>query len=176
MDVATMNKLLSVGVQNGASDIHFRPGDPPMYRVNGTLRGLKTEKLLAAHTRQIALNLIREPEVREKIDSLQEYDTSYGLEGVSRFRVNLYRQRGSLAAVLRIIPNDVPSCDGLGLPPVFMRCGICQSSEASYSVPFVSIEARCHRRALSIAFIRCLGGISSVGASLVHHKGAAPSC
>ncbi len=116
-----MNKLLGVGVQNGASDIHFRPGDPPMYRVNGTLRGLKTEKLLPAHTRQIALNLIREDAVKAQIDTLQEYDTSYGLDGVSRFRVNLYRQRGSLAAVLRIIPNDVPTIDGLGLPQVVKK-------------------------------------------------------
>ena len=116
-----MNKLLGVGVQNGASDIHFRPGDPPMYRVNGALRGLKTEKLTAAHTRQLALNVIRDQAAREGIDTLQEFDTSYTLDGISRFRVNVYRQRGSLAVVLRIIPNEVPTLDGLNLPPVLKQ-------------------------------------------------------
>jgi twitching motility protein PilT len=113
-----MNKLLAVGVQNGASDIHFRPGDAPTYRVNGSLRALKGERLEAAQTRQVALNLISDPEVQKTIDSLQEYDTSYGVAGVSRFRVNIYRQRGSLSAILRIIPAKIPTIDELKLPPV----------------------------------------------------------
>jgi twitching motility protein PilT len=107
-----------VGVQNGASDIHFRPGDPPIYRFNGVLRPLKMERLTAEQTREVALQLIAEQEVRERIDSIKEHDASYGLAGVARFRVNIYRQRGSLAIILRIIPATVPSIDGLGLPEV----------------------------------------------------------
>jgi twitching motility protein PilT len=107
-----------VGVQNGASDIHFRPGDPPIYRVNGVLRPLRTEKLLPEHTREVALHLIHDESAKELIDTLQEHDASYGLAGVGRFRVNIYRQRGTLAVILRIIPNNVPTIDGLGLPPV----------------------------------------------------------
>src|SRR4051812_18011635 len=121
MDKETMNKLLTVGVQNGASDIHFRPGDPPTYRVNGTLRALKAEKLLPAHTKQIALNLISDALVQNKIDSVQEWDGSYGVQGVGRFRVNVFRQRNSLAAILRIIPHDVPTLDSLGLPAVLKK-------------------------------------------------------
>ena len=113
-----MNQLLAVGVQNGASDIHFRPGDPPTYRVNGVLRGLKSDKLTPQHTRQIALNLIGDPRVREGVDSLQEHDTSYSVPGAARFRVNIYRQRGSLSAILRIIPAEPPTMETLGLPPV----------------------------------------------------------
>ena len=93
-----MNKLLTLGVQSGASDIHFRPGDPPTYRVNGVLRPLKTEPLVPAHTRQLALNVIIDAAVQSNIDALSEYDTSYTLQNVSRFRVNVYRQRGRLAA------------------------------------------------------------------------------
>ncbi|RYG66314.1 type IV pili twitching motility protein PilT, partial [bacterium] len=103
MDLEAFQKLLSVGIQYGASDIHFRPGDPPTYRVNGTLAPLKVDKLKPSDTRAIALHVIRDPAVRDGIDSVREHDTSYSLPGVSRFRVNVYRQRGSLALVLRII-------------------------------------------------------------------------
>ncbi|HZH74654.1 MAG TPA: type IV pilus twitching motility protein PilT [Archangium sp.] len=118
MDQATLNKLLTVGVQNGASDIHFRPGDPPIYRVNGVLRPLKMEKLHPDHTKQVALHIISDPLTKSQIDAVQEYDTSYGLPGVARFRVNIYRQRGTLACILRIIPDEIPTIDGLGLPQV----------------------------------------------------------
>ncbi|MFL5322286.1 MAG: type IV pilus twitching motility protein PilT [Myxococcaceae bacterium] len=121
MDKETMNKLLTVGVQNGASDIHFRPGDPPTYRVNGSLRALKAEKLLPAHTKQIALNLISDALVQNQIDAVQEWDGSYGVQGVGRFRVNVFRQRNSLAAILRIIPQDVPTIASLGLPDVLKK-------------------------------------------------------
>jgi len=118
MDLESFQKLLSVGIEYGASDIHFRPGDPPTYRVNGTLAPLKVDKLKASDTRAIALHVIRDVNVRDNVDGIQEYDTSYSLPGVSRFRVNVYRQRGSLALVLRIIPAVIPTVEQLGLPPV----------------------------------------------------------
>ncbi|WP_414654138.1 type IV pilus twitching motility protein PilT [Hyalangium sp.] len=105
-------------MQNGASDIHFRPGDPPIYRVNGVLRPLRTEKLAPEHTREVALHLIHDPEIKNRVDAIQEHDSSYGLVGVARFRVNIYRQRGTLAIILRIIPANVPTIEGLGLPEV----------------------------------------------------------
>ena len=118
MDAVTMNKLLAVGVQNGASDIHFRPGDPPTYRVNGSLRALKADRLGPEQTKQVVLNLISDPAVHSRIDTLQEFDTSYAVTGVSRFRVNIYRQRGSLSAILRIIPAKIPTLEDLKLPEV----------------------------------------------------------
>lgn len=113
-----MNKLLTYGVQNGASDIHFRPGDPPTFRVAGVLRPIKGDKLGPTHTRQIAQNVISNPAQQSQVDTLQELDTSYTLAGVARFRVNVYRQRGSLAVVLRVIPTEVPTLDSLKLPPI----------------------------------------------------------
>jgi twitching motility protein PilT len=113
-----MNKVLTYGVQNGASDIHFRPGDPPTFRVGGQLRAIKGDKLSPAHTRQLALNVIVDSLVQTQVDKVQEYDTSYMLAGVARFRVNVYRQRGSLALVLRVIPSEVPTLEGLNLPPI----------------------------------------------------------
>lgn len=121
MDQTTLNKLLSVGVQNGASDIHFRPGDPPIYRVNGVLRPLKMDKLVPDQTKQVAMHIISDQLVKAQIDSLQEFDTSYSVQGVARFRVNVYRQRGSLACILRIIPDEIPNIDALGLPQVLKK-------------------------------------------------------
>jgi twitching motility protein PilT len=121
LDRDTMNRLLTLGAQNGASDIHFRPGDPPTYRVNGALRTLKGEKLGANDTRAIALTLISDPELQAKIDTVQEFDGSYSVPGVSRFRANVYRQRGSLSIIMRIIPAEIPTIDSLGLPQVLKK-------------------------------------------------------
>jgi twitching motility protein PilT len=110
--------LLSTGVQHGASDIHLKAGDPPTYRVNGSLVPAKYDKLTPADTTLICAQLLKGSEVEDKLDALQEYDTSFSIPGVSRFRVNVYRQRGTLAAVLRIISSKVPQLEELGLPPV----------------------------------------------------------
>jgi twitching motility protein PilT len=110
--------LLAAGVQHGASDIHLKVGDPPTYRVNGELSPLKYERLRPADTQQICGFLIQDPAVKAQLGELQEYDTSFSLPGVSRFRVNIYRQRGSLSLVLRIVPQKVPLVEDLGLPGI----------------------------------------------------------
>lgn len=113
--------LLAAGVQHGASDIHLKVGDPPTYRVNGTLAPLKYERLKPADTYAICEHVIRDAEVKARLAEVQEYDTSYSLPGVSRFRVNIYRQRGSLSLILRIIPSKIPTVEDLGLPPVIRQ-------------------------------------------------------
>ncbi len=114
--VEQMNQILEMGLKSGASDIHFKAGGPPALRLNGVLTYLKMDVLRPADTRQIVLNLLGANLIREQIDSLQEYDTSYSLSGIGRFRVNAYRQRGTLSAILRVIPREVPNVDQLGLP------------------------------------------------------------
>ena len=117
MQPEQLNQLLRLGLQSGASDVHLKPGTPPAFRINGRLQYLQAEMLTAAATRAIAFHLVADPRVREVLDTLQEYDGAYSLAGQARFRVNLYRQRGSLSAILRIIPGEVPSLVQLGLPP-----------------------------------------------------------
>jgi twitching motility protein PilT len=112
----TMDQLLAHGVKNGASDIHFKVGDRPAYRMDGALRGLKHEVLSPADTRKISEHLVDGDGAQPDLDSIREYDTSYSVKGVARFRVNIYRQRGSLCCILRIIPAEIPSIEGLGLP------------------------------------------------------------
>jgi twitching motility protein PilT len=114
--IEQMNQILEMGLKGGASDIHFKAGGPPALRLNGVLTHLQMDVLRPIDTRQVCLNLLGANPMREKIDVLQEYDTSYSLGGIGRFRVNMYRQRGTLAAILRIIPRDVPNVDQLGLP------------------------------------------------------------
>lgn len=110
--------LLGAGVKHGASDIHLRAGEPPLYRVKGQLVPLKFDRLTPEGTKAVCEHLIRDADARGRLDVLQEYDSSYELPGVARFRVNIHRQRGALSLVLRIIPADLPTVEKLGLPPV----------------------------------------------------------
>ena len=112
------HRLLEGGVSHGASDIHFRVGDPPTYRVHGKLVQLRMPRLRVDDTRALCDYVVVEPDVRGRLETLQEHDTSYSIPGVSRFRVNVFRQRGSMSLILRIIPSAVPTIDGLGLPEI----------------------------------------------------------
>jgi twitching motility protein PilT len=86
--------------------------------VRGNLVFFRVDRIRAEHTRAAARHLIREPELLENLDELREHDTSYEVPGVGRFRVNIYRQRSSLAIVMRIIPMAVPTLEELGAPQV----------------------------------------------------------
>ena len=114
-----ISSLMSI---KGGSDIIFSPGRPPQIEINGDLRAVKVEGLpmiLPEHTNHIAMDLIG-PNKRA-LDSLKEdgsCDVSYSIPQKSRFRVNIFRQRGTYAIVMRVIPSKVPSFDDLSLPPV----------------------------------------------------------
>jgi twitching motility protein PilT len=116
VDADHVNKLLSAGVNYGASDIHFKVGSPPSYRVDGTLRSLKVDKLTPANTEDVVRILCAKMVPQPDYESIRELDSSYSLPGTARFRVNIYRQRGTLSIILRIIPKDVPTLESLGLP------------------------------------------------------------
>lgn len=106
----------------GVSDLIFSPGRPPQVESDGELIALKfkgLEMLLAAHTEMIARELLGKAEhPARKLETEGSADLSYAVEGLGRFRANIFRQRGSLAVVMRVIPNAVPSFEQLGLPPV----------------------------------------------------------
>lgn len=121
MDIKVFDQLLAAGMKNNASDIHFKAGSPPLFRINGEIREVKAPKLRPEDMREIALHLLQLDELKAKVDQLQDYDTSYMLEGVGRFRVNIFRQKNTLAAILRLIPLEVPSFEQLGLPPILEK-------------------------------------------------------
>lgn len=121
MDIKIFDQLLVAGMKNHASDIHFKVGSPPIFRIDGEMREVKAPKLRPEDTIDIARHIIHEEEAKSKVDQLKDHDTSYMLEGVGRFRVNIFRQKNSLAVVLRLIPLDIPDFKSLGLPPVLEK-------------------------------------------------------
>ena len=113
-----MENIIQAAVQRGASDLHIKAGDVFRARINGQLIPLTKQRLTPEQTRAIALKLIPHDRERARIDELQDYDCSWGLPGVGRFRVNLMRQRGSFMIVMRAIPFEIPTPEQLGLPAV----------------------------------------------------------
>lgn len=120
MDQQLLNQLLTAGVKHGASDIHFFVGAPPCYRMKGTLVPIKGKSLSPLDTQKVAEILLR-GDSRVHPEEIMEYDTSYSIPQLSRFRVNVFRQRGSFGIVLRIIPPDIPTIDSLNLPDVLKK-------------------------------------------------------
>ncbi|HEX4933106.1 MAG TPA: PilT/PilU family type 4a pilus ATPase, partial [Gemmatimonadaceae bacterium] len=113
-----MEKIIKAAVDRGASDLHIKAGDVFRARINGKLVAMTKQALTPEQTRAIAMRLIANEKVRERVDSLLDYDCSWGAPGIGRFRVNILRQRSSFMIVMRVIPFKVPTIAELSLPPV----------------------------------------------------------
>ncbi len=113
-----MNEIFKKAIEDGASDIHIKAGDVVRARLRGDLVSLTDQKISHTQVRELALKLIPYEKDRQNIDELTDYDCSWSLPGLGRFRVNILKQRGSLAIVMRIIPIEIPSFADLRLPKV----------------------------------------------------------
>lgn len=113
-----MMNLIVDAVQRGASDLHIKTGDVIRARINGVLQALSQDRLTPQQVQAVASKMIADPEVRDNMRNLKEYDCSYGIPKVGRFRVSIFRQRGSFAIVMRVIAFGIPSVDSLLLPPI----------------------------------------------------------
>ena len=109
--------LLKEAVTRGASDLHLTVGVPPALRINGELIRLDLPPLGVADTLRFYEALATE-ERRAQFLQNGEVDFSYAILTLSRYRVNVFRQRGSIALAIRIIPERIPSLGDLGLPPI----------------------------------------------------------
>jgi twitching motility protein PilT len=119
MNREAFNNLLALGVRKGASDIHFEAGYPPVYRIHGELLSARLDRLSADDTKSIAALVLSGEEGRElPTDLPKEVDRSFSVTGLSRFRVNILHQRGSLGIVMRVIPFEVRDFQQLNLPQV----------------------------------------------------------
>ena len=116
-----MQELFKAAVERGASDIHIKAGDFMRARVHGELQPLTQQKLTVDQVKGIALQLIPFQEDKDNFDKLLDYDCSWGIPGVGRFRVNIMKQRGSPMIVLRAIPIEIPSVEDLGLPHIINK-------------------------------------------------------
>ncbi|HEX4419108.1 MAG TPA: PilT/PilU family type 4a pilus ATPase [Kofleriaceae bacterium] len=120
MDRTAFLKLLAFGIERAVSDIHFEVGYPPHYRLHGELLGaIKVPPLTAADTEAIARMILedRGPAI-DFTRRFAELDVAYALAQRGRFRVSIFRQRGAVGIVMRLIPIQVPALDQLDLPPV----------------------------------------------------------
>jgi twitching motility protein PilT len=114
----TIEDLMSDLVTDGGSDLHLATGHPPYGRFNGQLRPIRQGTTLTEDScNRLIFSLLNNSQ-RKQLEQTWELDCSYGLRGVSRFRVNVYRQKGSYAACLRALGNTIPAIEKLGLPPV----------------------------------------------------------
>lgn len=112
-----MNELLQLTIKKNASDLHIIEGAAPLLRINGKLIPVRDKTLNAQETKEIIYSILTLDQ-QKHFEKKSELDFSYAVEGLSRFRVNIHFQKGSVAAALRAIPTEILSLEELGLPPV----------------------------------------------------------
>ena len=113
-----IEQIIKAAIDRNASDLHIKAGDVFRARIDGKLVPFTKQRLTPEQTRAIAQHLIANDEDRARLDKLRDYDCSWGMPGVGRFRVNILRQRSSFMIVMRVIPFDVPTFDTLKLPAI----------------------------------------------------------
>jgi len=109
--------LLKATADRGGSDLHLSAGSPPQVRVNGHLQRLDLPVLTPDVLKALAYSVLTDAQ-KKKFEETWELDLAFGLQGVGRFRANVFTQRGAVGAVFRMIPESIKSLDELGLPPV----------------------------------------------------------
>lgn len=117
-----LKELLTKTVEEGASDLHLTVGIPPTIRIDGNLVRIGEQKLMPDDTEQFAREIL--DSYFSDYESQGEYDTSYSIAGLGRFRVNLFKQRNSHAIAIRVIALKIPTLSELGHPPVLKE--LCQ--------------------------------------------------
>lgn len=112
----TIEEMLRAAKEAGASDLHITVGVPPKIRVNGQLITMDYGKMLPGDTNALLDQIMNEKQ-RAKFEEAGEHDMSFSIPNLGRYRVNAYKQRGSVAIALRLVGTQVPSAEFLGIPP-----------------------------------------------------------
>jgi twitching motility protein PilT len=112
-----MADLMKIAVERGASDLHLTVGLPPTLRISGRLVPTEYPRLRAQDTKRLLYGILNDKQ-KEMFEKNWELDLSHGLQGYCRFRINVFRQRGAVAAALRAIPETVPTREELNLPGI----------------------------------------------------------
>lgn len=114
--MANLHQLLKAMIEKGASDLHVTTGAPPQLRIDGRLVPLKTPPLTPVETKQLCYSILTDAQ-KHKFEEGKELDLSFGVKNLSRFRANVYYQRGAVSGAFRTIPFKILSFAELGLPP-----------------------------------------------------------
>jgi len=115
--MANLQEMLKVMIEKGGSDLHLTTGVPPMLRLHGRLMPLDLPPLTPADTKSLAYSILTDAQ-KHKFEEDKELDFSFGVKGLSRFRSNVFMQRGAVAVAIRTIPYTILSFEELGLPKI----------------------------------------------------------
>ncbi|KMQ49717.1 Twitching motility protein PilT [Chitinispirillum alkaliphilum] len=116
----TMNEMLKKMLDMNASDIHLTTNSTPLYRIDGRLKPMSTEKLTPDDVLRLAYSIMNETQ-RKQFEQQKEVDFSFGVQNLARFRANVYLQRGCCTCAIRQIPYLIKSIEELGLPPIVTK-------------------------------------------------------
>jgi twitching motility protein PilT len=112
-----LKNLLEILIEKKASDLHITTGSPPVIRVDGKLEPLSIEPLSATETKRLCYSVLTDAQ-RHRFEEENELDFSFGIKGLSRFRGNIFVQRGAVAGAFRTIPYEILSFERLGVPSI----------------------------------------------------------
>ncbi len=155
--MVTLRELLEEMVTLNASDLHLTVGVPPQYRVDGEMVSANSAPLTFDMTQALAYSLLSD-DLRKRFEEERELDLSFGIQGLSRFRGNIYWQRGSVGMAIRKIPFEVVPYEKLGLPKVVREftmkhkglvlftgaTGSGKSTSLATLIDIINRERRCH--------------------------------
>lgn len=113
--MVTIEELVQQLVERGGSDLHLSVGAPPLVRINGKLVSTEREVLDPETTKKLVYSILDNEQIL-RFEKDLELDMSFGIESLGRFRTNVFYQRGTVGAVLRVIPYEIQSMNDLGLP------------------------------------------------------------
>ncbi len=112
-----IDELLEIVVDQNASDLHIAVGLPPIMRIDGELKKTRYEVFTHPIAQRMMYDILTDDQI-QRFETNLELDCSYAMRKIARFRVNVYRDRGTVAAALRLIPTKIPTIQQLGLPPI----------------------------------------------------------
>lgn len=112
-----IKQLLKDMMERRATDLHLTVGAPPVIRVDGDLLRMEYDPLTPQDTQDLVYSLLRD-EQKKRFEMDKELDFAFGIKGLSRFRANVFNQRGCVACAIRVIPYEILGFEELGLPPV----------------------------------------------------------
>ncbi len=115
--MSRLNKILAEGHKQSASDVLLVAGSQPIFRINGQLIRQGEERMMPDDTANMAREILSD-ELWSVLEKKREVDLSYGIENLSRFRVNIFHQRSAISLAFRVIPRDIPTMEELGIPTI----------------------------------------------------------
>lgn len=115
--MATIYDLLKIMIEKGASDLHITTASPPRLRIDGKLLPLDYQPLTPVETKSLCYSILTDAQ-KHKFEENSELDLSFGVKGLSRFRGNIFMQRGAVAGAFRTIPFEIRTFQDLGLPEI----------------------------------------------------------